>query len=178
MKNTMNYNDKDFQKVAAAVIADLKANNVKCDTKDDLYAAMSRYVQVSKEDFDSLYQQVKEMEASEKESTELNEMELDSVVGGLPDFFKTGWGVVTLLVAGALIITGVGAAFGAISGALGGVGAVGASAGSAASIAEASLAGVCVTDAATGAIAGATAGAICAVPGTLIGNYMFASLCD
>jgi len=122
MNNTknFNFNRPDFQKAAAAVMADLKENNVKCDTMDDMYNAMCRYVQVSREEFNEYVQMAEEEMESAEVSKELNSEELDTVVGGLPDFFfKSNWGKLAFVVCAALACSGAGAAIGAAVGAIG-----------------------------------------------------------
>jgi len=113
MTNTMNYNDKNFQQVAAAVMADMQASNVKCDTLDDMYNAACKYVQISKEQFMENLQQVKNqmkaMNESGKSGMELNEDDLDMVVGGsvgewLSDHAKTIG--IAIAVAAAITVAG------------------------------------------------------------------------
>jgi len=106
MNNTMDFNSKEFQDLAAAAMKELSASGAKLDTLDDMYNAVSKYVKMTKDQFMEYYKQVeKQMESKNVlETKELESEELDMVVGGMPDWLKT-----TLIVAGAIVATALAA---------------------------------------------------------------------
>jgi len=102
MKNTM--------VMAKRMMNDVRASGAKLDTMDDLYAVVSNYASMTKDQFVDSYNQVKE-----EMGNELSDCELDMVVGGgVGDFFKDHWKEILICSAILLTCTAVGVGFGAM----------------------------------------------------------------
>jgi len=99
MTNTVNfdYNNKAFADNTVAVMKDLLASKESGNSMDDAYKTVCKYADMTREQFDSLYQQAEAKLESWKndgllsdKNCELNEEALDMVVGGGVDsFFNT-----------------------------------------------------------------------------------------
>lgn len=98
MTNTVNfdYNNKAFTDNTVAVMKDLLASKESGSSMDDAYKAVCKYAALTREQFDSLYQQAEaKLESWENEgllsgrNCELSEEALDMVVGGgIGSFFS------------------------------------------------------------------------------------------
>jgi len=115
MTNTMDFNDKETKARAVAAMKHLISTCGETKTMEEVYEAVKQQAEVSREQFEELYQEAKNRMASwETEcKSELDEAELDMVVGGGAwDWIKDHAKEIAI-VAGAVL---VGAAVGALCG--------------------------------------------------------------
>jgi len=132
MNKTFNVNDKNFQDVSVAVFNDIMASNPELNSMDDLYRTACKYVNLTREQFDEFYKQAEEHHEDWKKavsmnssSCELNEEELEDVVGGgIIDFVKEHAETIGVLVGCAILFGALGAGLGAAIGGLMTTGAV------------------------------------------------------
>jgi len=161
MENTMkvNFNDKEVQKVAQAIYADLKASGAEVENKEEMFKAVSKYVNITKEQFEDCLSQL-------DENRELNEAELEMVTGGtFAEFMSTPGGKVAFVAAAVLACALFGSVMAGSVGALfawGGVLDLGVTAGS-----------EVVAAAASGVIAGGLGGAVIGGIGAAVGDELF-----
>jgi len=91
---------KNTNVMAKRIMDDVRASGAKMDTMDDMYAVVSNYVKLTKEQFVDSYNQVKE-----EMNSELSDLELDMVVGGgVGEFFQDHWKEI-LIASGIVLLT-------------------------------------------------------------------------
>jgi len=107
MTNTNNINRNQVQEVAEAVMQDLKKRGTVVETKEDVFNAVRNYVNLTKEQFEVCYKEAeKVMKEDDVETRELEAEELDTVVGGIPDWLKVTLGVVGTVAGVAIALFG------------------------------------------------------------------------
>jgi len=134
MTNTVkfDYNNKAFADTSVSVMNDILASNESGSSMDDLYRLTCKYAEMTREQFDALYKQASAKLDSWKnngllsgENCELNEEDLDMVVGGsigsffsaigeglktaacaVGNFVKENAAVIGIIIAGAAAVVG------------------------------------------------------------------------
>jgi len=120
MVNTNEMTMEKAQAIAAAVMNDVRASGAKIETKEEMYETVCKYVQMTKEQFETLYNELKNCSHPANCNEELSENELDTVVGGSAwDWVKDNAGTIGMIVGAAALVVAVCATAGAGIGVLG-----------------------------------------------------------
>jgi len=107
MTVTMNGKTNEVKAVAKLAMKDMYKNGAKVETKEDIYNTVCDYVQITKEQFEQLYE---DAQVAVNEgfwgTEELAEEDLDMVVGGYMDWMKFGIGVAATILGLATVVLG------------------------------------------------------------------------